>query len=723
VEHLSPPTPEPSVLDWLKSLFRLKPIAIPERPSANPVVIAPRKASPTVPAAARSERLDLWLWARRLRLPLALLLAFIAQSGLAEHESVRPNIVLYLIAGGLIGWSVRAGELDSEISEANVERARTRWVHPPYLLGAIGMATLAYLAAGDNTFRLSTVVFWVSAVLATVRAFWQGEMLPAGFISKINGFLRAPRLNLAIGLWTLLVLSAFALAAGFRFSRIAEIPSEMISDHAEKVLDIVDVLNGKTSIFFPRNAGREAMQFYATAAVVKWLNAEISFLTLKQVTAAAGVLTLPFIYLLGREVGGRKVGLAAMALIGIGYWPNVLGRVGMRATFYPPFLAAATYYLVRGLRSQRQNDFLLCGLALGLGVYSYTSARLAPLVIGLGVLLFLLHRHASGHRWVTLRSLGVAAFAAIVVAVPFLRVTYQVPDEVFYRTLTRVTDAEQPLAGPPLEILSANMPKALSMFSWDAGEHWMWSIASYPALDWLTGGLFHLGVVMLVVRYVKRRHWLDLFLPLSIGLLVLPSALSLAFPRENPHPSRAGGAVVPVFTIAAVTLVAVAEWGVGTFKGRTGQRIGYGFAGALFAITAINNYTLVVGRYAEQTRQSVWNASELGAIARGFGEFVGSYDQIYVVAYPHWVDSRLVAIEAGHPGDDFIIWPEQISELEPVTQARLFFLHPQDEPDRSRLIELYPNGILSHHGTEVKGREFDVFWIPPVGVDATGDDG
>lgn len=722
MELPSPPSPEPSVLDWFKSLFRLRPIPIPERSPANPVVVAPPKASPTPPAAARSERVDLWLWARRLRLPLALLLAFIAQSGLAAHESVRLNIVLYLIAGGLIGWSVWAVELDSEISEANVERARTRWVHPPYLLGGIGMATLAYLAAGDNTFRLSTVVFWFSAVLATVRAFWQGEMLPAGFISRITGFLRAPRLNLAIGSWTLLVLSAFALAAGFRFSRIAEVPSEMISDHAEKVLDIVDVLNGKTSIFFSRNAGREAMQFYTTAAVVKWFNAEISFLTLKQVTAAAGVLTLPFIYLLGRELGGRKVGLAAMALIGIGCWPNVLGRVGMRATFYPPILAAATYYLVRGLRSQRQNDFLLCGLALGLGVYSYTSARLAPLVIGLGVLLFLLHRHAGGHRLVMLRSLGVAAFATIVVAVPFLRVSYQTPDEVFYRTLTRITDAEQPLSGPPLEILLANLPRALSMFSWDAGEHWMWSIASYPALDWLTGGLFHLGVVILVVRYIKRRHWLDLFLPLSIGLLVLPSALSLAFPRENPHPSRAGGAVVPVFVIAAVTLVAVADWGTGTFKGRTGQRIGYGFAGALFAITAINNYTLVVDRYAEQTRQSLWNASELGAIARGFGEFVGSYDQIYVVAYPHWVDSRLVAIEAGHPGDDFIIWPEQISELEPITQARLLFLHPQDEPDRSRLMAMYPNGILSHHGTEVKGKEFDVFWIPPVGVDATGDD-
>jgi len=45
------------------------------------------------------------------------------------------------------------------------------------------------------------------------------------------------------------------------------VPGEMFSDHAEKLLDVGDVLNGKLSIFFPRNSGREAIQMYLTAAV------------------------------------------------------------------------------------------------------------------------------------------------------------------------------------------------------------------------------------------------------------------------------------------------------------------------------------------------------------------------------------------------------------------------------------------------------------------------
>jgi hypothetical protein len=66
--------------------------------------------------------------------------------------------------------------------------------------------------------------------------------------------------------WAVLILFAAGMAIFFRIYRLAEVPSEPYSDHAEKLLDVYDVLQGKTSIFFARNTGREAMQFYLTAA-------------------------------------------------------------------------------------------------------------------------------------------------------------------------------------------------------------------------------------------------------------------------------------------------------------------------------------------------------------------------------------------------------------------------------------------------------------------------
>ena len=80
------------------------------------------------------------------------------------------------------------------------------------------------------------------------------------------------------------------------------------------------------------------------------------------------------------------------------------------------------------------------------------------------------------------------------------------------------------------------------MFNWDDGEIWVHSVIHRPALDVVSGALFLIGVVLLSIRYIRKRRWLDLFLILSIPLLTMPSILSLAFPGENPALNRAGGA-------------------------------------------------------------------------------------------------------------------------------------------------------------------------------------
>ena len=111
----------------------------------------------------------------------------------------------------------------------------------------------------------------------------------------------------------------------------------MFSDQAEKLLDVGDILNGQYSIFFPRNTGREFVQMYLTASIASWLKLGLTFLSLKLGTALLGLFTLPFIYLLGKEVANRYVGLAALLLAGIAYWPNVISRIGSAISPLPVF--------------------------------------------------------------------------------------------------------------------------------------------------------------------------------------------------------------------------------------------------------------------------------------------------------------------------------------------------------------------------------------------------
>ncbi|NBQ62445.1 MAG: hypothetical protein EBU40_09215 [Proteobacteria bacterium] len=78
----------------------------------------------------------------------------------------------------------------------------------------------------------------------------------------------------------LIVISLLVAGALVLTWRVAEVPREMTSDHAEKLLDVQDVLDGQYRIFFPRNTGREAMQFYLIALMTPL--AGVSYLTMRR---------------------------------------------------------------------------------------------------------------------------------------------------------------------------------------------------------------------------------------------------------------------------------------------------------------------------------------------------------------------------------------------------------------------------------------------------------
>jgi len=704
VEH------EPTVLEWLKSLLRGRPLPIPE-PHAAPLAPLPRW--PASPPPGEAPRTRIGISPRLLRIPVALILALIAQRSLEEKTGeLWMSVAMYLIAGGFFAWAVVAGDIPFERPQEVDAPARPIRARLLYLLPAAVLAALTYQASSGNQFRTSTVIFWAGSLLCLMASLWEGDLPFRGLWLRAREWIRRPHLTIHLGGWALLVAAVFALTVFFRVTQLNSVPNEMVSDHAEKLLDVYDVLNGQPHIFFPRNTGREAIQFYLSAEIARIFGTGLSFLTLKIGTVAAGLVTLPFMYLLGRELGGRKVGLAAVLLGGVAYWPNIISRIALRFALYPLFVAPALYYLVRGLRLRRRNDLLLAGLATGLGLHGYSPARMIPLAVALGVGLYLLHRVARGHRWAVAGWLIGAGAIAFVVFIPLLRAAAEMPDLFLLRTLTRVGTLEQPLPGPAGQIFLSNLWNALRMFAWDDGEIWVISIPHRPALDWVTGAFFHLGVVALLARYLHKRHWLDLFLLLSIPLLMMPSIISLAFPGENPGLNRAAGAIVPTYIIAGFALVAVGQWAGATLRSRLARVSAMVFLGFLAAVAVIANYRLVLVDYAHQYRLGTLNTSEAGAVMRGFSESVGQFETAHLVGFPYWMDSRLVAINAGHPVEDPAIFPEQMDVLVGEERAQLFILNIQDAVGVQRLHELFPQGRLSRFVSATEGKDFLIYLVP-----------
>ncbi len=704
---------EPSVLDWLKSLVRGHPLSIPEEPVES-AIVDPTLASEEEPQ--REAILSTFHFtASQFRLPVALLLALTAQFGLERRGGeIWISIALYILAAVVIAWATWAGDFHYKPPPTAKEKISPVTYRPALLSAALVLSLLTFLTSGNNLFDFLTVVFWIGSVITVLLAFWDGEFPLVNWWRKFKSWLADPNLRLSFSGWELLVLAGFGLSVYFRFYLLDTVPPEMVSDHAEKLLDVVDVLNGKYSIFFSRNTGREAMQFYMAAATYKWLGTGISHLTLKIGTAMAGILTLPFIYLLGKEVGGKRVALAAMVLAGIAYWPNVISRVGLRFPLYPLFVAPAFYYLAKGIRTRNRNDFLLCGLVVGMGLHGYSPARVIPIAIAVGVGLYLLFKDSREQRREMITLLVVTGLVALIVLMPLVRIAVNRPDEVIYRMATRYGSTERELADPAIQIFFSNVWNGLKMFTWDNGEVWVNSIPHRPALDWVTGALFSLGVVIALTRFARYRRWIDLFILVSIPILQLPSTLSLAFPAENPATNRAAGAIVPVFILAGLAFAAIPDWIETHWKGRRTVVISLVFSGLLLLIASRLNYHLVFKEYQDLFRRSAWNTSEAGAVIQNFAESIGDYDTAHVVAFPHWVDTRLVGINAGQPTRDYAISTEELANTTSESRPQLFLLHPDDVESLQKLKELYPFARVTEYPNKIEGKNFIILSVPSV---------
>jgi len=713
---------EPSVLDYLKSILipGRTPIQIPPpveeqdtTPKPEARAVSDLSHQPETLSSPSSETVD-----RKALQPLpwlvllALLAALIAQTSLEPRgdRSWVTGAVMYILAGaGLAAAILRsqfvlADKPADDIPDVNVG------VQSTPLFISILLALAAFLLFGGEHFTSLNTLLWIGSLAVFIHALRPPGMDYGRWVRSAWAKLRNG-LNVKITPWLVLCTAAFIVGVIFRVVQFNQVPSQMVSDHAEKLYDIQDVLNGTLSVFFTRNTGREAFQFYWTALIIKVLHTGVTFFSLKLGTVLLGIFTLPFLYLLGIELGNKRVGLFTMLFAGIAYWPNLISRFALRFTLYPFFFAPTLYFFLRGMRTGKRWYFVLSGIFMGLGLHGYTPFRVVPALIILAVALYLIHNRSNRAVKLALAGLLIIGILAVLVALPLLRYAVAHPDMVLYRTMTRVTGAEQPILGSPVLIFLKNLWQAMTMFFWDNGEVWVLSIPHRPVLDIVSGALYFLGFVAVTVRYFQKRNWTDLFLLLSIPFLMLPSIFSLAFPAENPSLNRTAGAIIPVFLLIGFSLDGIYE-AVVKALGKTGQILASGLVALMLVLSAGQNYNLVFNQYKINFDNGSWPTKEIGAVVRDFIDTWGNQDSAYLVGYPYWVDSRLVGINAGTPEKDYAIFTDQFQNTLMQPAPKLFILNPADTQDLLSLNQLYPDGVLRLVPSALPGKDFYIFFVP-----------
>lgn len=576
-------------------------------------------------------------------------------------------------------------------------------------LAALLSATITWITSAAGVYTALNVSAWLATLVLWLWAWW-----PARTASAV-----AARLRLSRASWlALLALAAVVLLGGWlRFHRLAEVPGEPTSDHAEKLLDIYDLTQGRRPIFFPRNTGREPAQFYITYALMRLFDLPLRFETLKLGTALIGTLTIPAIYLFARELAGRSAGVLAAAWFAVADWAISTARMGLRFPYAPLPTALALWLAWRYLRRGDRRDALWCGLVLGLGLHGYISFRIVPLAIVLALLLAPLDRRWRGQERRLLADGALLLGTALLACLPLAHYTLQHPEQVWFRVATRAGSTERAVGdlATALQTFVRNNWNALLAFNWRGDSTMVNAVRFAPFLDQIAATALLAGVPIVLFQIVRRHALRYGLLLIVLPVLLLPSTLSLAFPIENPSVNRLGTAMPVIFAIAALPPAYLVRLAWQVRPRALWRTLAIGLVGVALTLSTRANYQRYFVTYDRQYRSFVPNTNEIAAAVRAEQARSGiALEHVYLLSYPYWLDGRNLALALGD-----ITWQREHDltagrALPPrvAGQPLLFVLHPDDHERKRQLLAAFPDGTLQPIASRTPGKHALLYRVP-----------
>lgn len=313
------------------------------------------------------------------------------------------------------------------------------------------------------------------------------------------------------------------VAAALRMVGISQLSPPGIA-HDEVANWLIDrlILAGDHALYFTRAYGHEAGYHYWQALLVVLIGDNA--LALRLASSYLGVLGVAGSFVLARKLFGWQVGIMAMGITAVLFFPVFYSRLGLRAISLPVFSGLSAYFWWRGWTSRKPNlPFILAGLFAGLSLYTYMAARAVPIFYGLFVAyLAVFHWRTFKGRWQ-----GVALFSLLfaAVAAPLTFYLLNNPGSEF-----RISELDAPLqslrAGDWRPLLQ-NGFKILLLFGVEGDPLWRQGVAGMPIFGPLVALLFYLSLPLCLWRWRDARYG---FLLLWLATAVIPSLVTINAP-------------------------------------------------------------------------------------------------------------------------------------------------------------------------------------------------
>jgi len=397
------------------------------------------------------------------------------------------------------------------------------------------------------------------------RAYLCYNSLMAGFIKKHQ--------------YVLLLFLILCIAGFFRFYKLDTVPAGLYPDVAINGVNAIQAIEtGDFKVFYPDNNGREG--FFINLLALSMMAFGETAWSLKAVAAVIGLLTVLGIYLLAKELfthpsilrkyylNPESIALLSAFFTAVSFWHVNFSRIGFRAIMVPFVMVFLFYFLYRALRTGRTIDFLASGLFLGLGLHTYISFRIAPLILAVPFFVeitlynkknFKKMKELFREGWLAVTKKfyiedgwykwDLMFLVALLVALPLLSYFMANPADF----LGRSTQVSVFQSAQPIQTLALSTIKTLGQFNIAGDYNWRHNYAGDPELFWPVGILFLLGLYVLVREILRKPFTLNdhsyLLLLTWLVVMLVPSFLSS---EGIPHALRSIGAIPPAMIIAGI---------------------------------------------------------------------------------------------------------------------------------------------------------------------------
>jgi len=508
---------------------------------------------------------------------------------------------------------------------------------------------------------------------------------------------------------TLFLIIILAIAFFFRFYKLSLIPPGLYPDIAINGNEAFFSLKNKDfKVFYSENYGREGLMMWLIALSFKIFG--VSIFSIRVVSAIIGVLTILGLYLLTKELFRQfaisnlespiKIALFSSFFLAVSFWHTNFSRLGFRVILLPFVLVFSFYFLLKSYRKKSIFDSILAGIFFGLGFYTYTSFRMAVLILPFVFVPFWFLYKKEGFQKKFLLLTSYFLLFTFLVALPIGIYFLKNPQDFISRTApVSIFKAEN-----PMKEFFKSLILHLGMFNFYGDPNWRHNFSGKPMLFWPVGILFLIGFFISIKATIFSIKNKTFRLPSSYFLLLawffimlLPGILT----REGlPHSLRVAGTIPPVFIFSGLGAFWVYQILEKKLKNKLTLNALIIFFLAFVLISEFNEYFLVWANKPEVKSEFNQEYLAMGDYLNSLPEDFEKYVIVNRGGVPvSWVNNipmsaqTLMFLEISKYGEikSKYLLPEEIEKIK-IEKRGVILLMAQNQELANKISNMFPQG-------------------------------